>query len=40
MHNYRADPALWDRNGIALALQRMSCGSEDASMRWNIGACF
>lgn len=37
---YRADPALCLRNERDLAWQRISWGSEEASIRWNIGACF
>lgn len=37
---YRADPALCLRNERDLAWQSISWGSEEASIRWNIGACF
>lgn len=37
---YRADPALCLRNERDLAWQRISWGSEEASIRWNMGACF
>lgn len=40
LYIYKADPAPCLRKERDLAWQRISWGSEEASMRWNIGACF